>query len=90
VASASSAGFVPDIISVDGRMRVDCIRQAAATIGLSGVIILDDAERPEYAEGVQLLHSSGFRSLEFWGLAAGRCDRKCTQLFYRSENILGI
>ena len=43
-----------DLIFVDGRRRVDCLRTALKLIRDDGVVILHDAERNEYNEGIEL------------------------------------
>jgi hypothetical protein len=47
----------------------------------SGVIILDNSDRSEYAEAVAYLFEHGFRKLEFIGEIS---------IFYRGQNIFGI
>jgi hypothetical protein len=79
-----------DFISVDGRDRVRCLAYAVGRLSPAGVLVLVDSERPEYASGIATLRATGFRSLEFWGIAVGTIDRKCTTVFYRDGNILGI
>lgn len=80
----------PHLVSVDGRDRVRCMAAAMCQLAQDGVLVLDDAERFEYVSGLESMKAAGFRSLEFWGLASGRVERKCTMIFYRSGNILGV
>jgi hypothetical protein len=80
----------PDIVSVDGQDRVRCIAAALPRLSATAVLVLDDAERPEYAPAKDLLQAAGFRPVEFWGLAPGRVERKCTAIFYRMGNILEL
>jgi len=92
-AYADAPGEMPaaaDFISVDGRDRVRCLACAVGRLSPAGVLVLDDSERPEYASGIATLRVAGFRSLEFWGIAAGTIYRKCTTVYYRDDNILGI
>lgn len=44
-----------DLVLVDGRHRVECIRASIAKVKKSGYIILDDSDRPEYSEAFELL-----------------------------------
>lgn len=80
----------PVLVSVDGRDRVRCVQAALGALAPSGVLVLDDAERPEYAPAWTALRAAGFRAVEFWGLAPGGVERKCTAVFYRAGNELGL
>lgn len=90
VQAALEAGKKFDIIIVDGRKRVDCIKSCLAALKENGVMVLDDSERENYREGISFLRSHGFRQLDFWGIAPGSADEKCTSLFYRPGNCFGI
>jgi hypothetical protein len=79
-----------ELVSVDGRDRVRCVTAALGRLAPGGVLVLDDSERPEYAPARAALGAAGFRSVEFWGLAPGRVERKCTSVFYRSDNVLDL
>lgn len=80
-----------DIISIDGRDRVRCAKYAVSRIKDSGVIIWDDAEREEYQEGYDYLQQLGFKKLELTGLTYGYpAIEKCTAIFYKEGNVLGI
>lgn len=48
-----------DLIFVDGRERVRCLEFARKHVTQNGVVILHDAERPEYQEG-----KKGFKVIE--------------------------
>jgi len=87
---AAESGKQYNIIVVDGRRRVRCIINSISALCSDGVIVLDDSEREEYAEGVLFLRQHGFKRLDFWGIAPGMHDKKCTSVFYRTENCLGI
>jgi len=43
-----------DLIFVDGRNRVMCLKVAKTLVSKDGVVILHDAERTEYDEGIKL------------------------------------
>ena len=79
-----------DIVVVDGRERVNCIRQCGGALTPGGVVILDDSQDAEYAEGIRFLHDSGFRSITFEGLGPMTHLAKKTTIFYRPGNCLGI
>ena len=79
-----------DLIVVDGRDRVNCIKNCVESLTHDGVIILDDSEREKYKEGIDYLTSRGFKKIDFWGIALGLTYRKCTTIFYKSNNCFGI
>lgn len=79
-----------DVIIVDGRDRVNCIHKSIPRLNTGGVIVLDDSEREIYKEGIQSLRDQGFRQLDFWGISPGCIYHKCTSVFYKDANCLGI
>lgn len=79
-----------DVIIVDGRDRVNCIKQSVQALGEGGVIVLDDSEREEYKSGRAFLADMGFKHLDFWGIAPGIFYNKSTSVFYRPTNCLNI
>lgn len=79
-----------DIIVIDGRARVKCCKKAVDSLGANGVLILDDSERERYTECFSIMKKKDFRYIEFWGISAGDYNLKCTTIFYRSNNCLGI
>lgn len=81
---------MPSLISVDGRDRVSCVKAAWGKLSPNGVIVLDDTDRLEYEPAWHGLRDRGFKRLDFWGFAPGQAVRRCTTVFYRSENILGL
>ncbi len=80
----------PDLVSVDGNDRVRCVAAAWPRLNHRGVVVLDDAERPEYADAHTQLRTAGFRAVEFWGLAPDAVRQKCTTIFYRRDNVLDL
>lgn len=79
-----------DIIIVDGRDRVNCFKSSISCLNTNGVIILDDSERTEYSETYNVAKKLGFKHINFWGMAPGVINKKCTTIFYRMNNIFGI
>ena len=80
----------PDLVLVDGVDRAQCIEESLRRLAPGAVLVLDDAERDEYARSVAQLKDAGFRAVEFWGLAPGIAAAKCTTIFYRPDNVLGL
>ena len=79
-----------DLIIVDGRDRVNCCVNSIDVLSPAGVIVLDDSERKEYTSAISLLTERGFKKIDFWGIAPTVNYLKCTTVFYRSVNCLGI
>lgn len=79
-----------DVVVVDGRDRVNCIKQSFTALSERGVILLDDSQRERYLEGIVLAEAKGFRVLHMSGLKAtgGRTHR--ATILYRDGNCLGI
>jgi len=79
-----------DIVFIDGIHRNECSYNTVESLTEKGVIVLDDSERVEYSEGIEYITNKGFKKLNFWGIPPGMLIRKCTTLFYRNNNCLGI
>ncbi|TQV77646.1 glycosyltransferase [Exilibacterium tricleocarpae] len=79
-----------DIVIVDGRDRVNCVKQAVQKLSDRGVILLDDSHRHEYAEGLRYAKSQGFKTLDFTGLKPLWHKPGRTTLIYRSDNCFDI
>jgi hypothetical protein len=79
-----------DIVVIDGRDRVNCAAHAPEGLTPGGVIVWDNTNRGEYAEGMRGLEARGFRALAFTGLAPVMPDRTETTVFYRDRNCLEL
>ena len=88
--SSVNSGKQFDIIIVDGRDRVNCMKQSVEALNRRGVLILDDAQREEYRPGINYLGEKNFKRISFTGIAPGNLDEKNTDVFYRSDNCLNI
>ncbi|MFV0436280.1 MAG: class I SAM-dependent methyltransferase [Desulfopila sp.] len=86
----SRYGKTFDILVIDGRDRVNCIRNGLGALRDGGVVLWDNSDRQEYQPGYDLLEAAGFRRLDFWGGGALSTRRWCTSIFYRPDNCLGI
>jgi len=78
------------IILVDGVERVSCLKNNYTLLEDNGVMVLDDSEREEYLPGINFLVDKGFKKIDFWGLAPGVLNHKCTSIFYKVNNCLGL
>jgi hypothetical protein len=79
-----------NIAVVDGRDRVNCLRQALQAIPEDGVIILDDSHRTRYKACFNLTSQEGYRSLTIEGIKPGHTGLFSTTIFYRDNNCLNI
>ena len=79
-----------DIVIVDGRDRVNCCINSVSKLKENGVLIFDDAHRPEYQESYDYMIEQGFKRIDFTGVAAGFFFKKSTSLFYKDDNCLGV
>lgn len=79
-----------DVIVVDGRDRVNCVRHAIVKLNDRGVIILDDSDRERYAPAFGFVRNAGFRILSIRGVKPMSGRGHQTSIFYRDNNCLGI
>jgi hypothetical protein len=79
-----------DIVVVDGRDRVNCIKQSIGMLKAGGVVLLDDSQRERYIDGINYARSEGFRTLDFEGLKSTGLTLDRTTILYRDNNCLGL
>lgn len=79
-----------DVVVIDGRDRVNCARAALVALNAGGVVVWDNSDRPEYAEGHALLVAAGFRRVQFVGMAPVFNQKSETAVYYRDGNALGM
>ena len=79
-----------DIIVIDGRDRVNCIKNSLSCLRHDGVVIWDNSDLEKYREGYNFLIEKGFKRLDFYGLVPIYPLISCTSIFYRQNNCLDI
>jgi len=79
-----------DIIVIDGRRRVACVKNSLSALTDEGVVIWDNSDRTIYSEGYNFLKNNGFKRIDFWGMGPINSYSWCTSVFYRKDNVLGI
>jgi hypothetical protein len=79
-----------DIIVVDARDRIRCALNAGAGLKDGGVIVWDDTHQPHNREGCRRLRARGYRHVDFHGMGPITDGPKCTTVFYRDSNCLGL
>ncbi|MBS1531838.1 MAG: FkbM family methyltransferase [Bacteroidetes bacterium] len=87
---ATKTGKLYDMLIVDGMDRVNCCINNVVALKPGGVMILDDSERVDYGEATAFLAQKGFKRIDFWGTAPTVYYLKCTTIFYKDNNCLGI
>ena len=88
--AAASAGVDFDIIVIDGRDRVNCVKRSIDSLTSSGIFVWDNSNRSRYEEGFEFLRGRSFRRLDFHGLGPINIKPWTTSIFYRGANCLGI
>lgn len=79
-----------DVVIVDGRDRVNCVKHAVSKLAPGGVLILDDSQRGRYNEAWELMADKGFRSITFEGIVPMSVYGVSSTVFYRADNVFGI
>jgi hypothetical protein len=79
-----------DIVVIDGRDRVNCGKNCLSAVKKGGVIIWDDSDRDDYAEGYDHLLNNGYKRIDFEGIGPVRVDKRSNAIFYKEMNCLGI
>ncbi len=79
-----------DLIIIDGRDRVRCAVQSVGALSSGGVLLWDNAERPNYAVGLDELRGLGFRRVDFDDIAPVEPIRTRTSILYRDRNVLDL
>ncbi|MFO7657509.1 MAG: hypothetical protein R6W78_10610 [Bacteroidales bacterium] len=73
-----------DLIVIDGRRRVNCIKIAANKIQGDGLIVLDDSDRIEYQDGINHLINLGFKKINFTGISPLAFINRKTTIFFKT------
>ncbi len=79
-----------DVVVVDGRDRIHCLQQCLDRLSSRGVVVLDDAQRPEYRTGIDWMTDRGFKHLSLEGLRPNGFEADRVSFFYRDGNCFGL
>ena len=79
-----------DVVVVDGRDRVNCVKQSMQALSSRGVIVLDDSERAKYAPAISYAQENGYLTVDFDGLKPTASSWCRSTILYRRENCLGL
>lgn len=81
-------GAQHDVVLIDGICRERCLAVAARALSPAGVMLLDDADRPAYADALAALVAQGFRTLPLKSFRPGGLTLTECALIYRDGNCL--
>lgn len=79
-----------DVIVVDGRDRVNCMKQGLKRLSANGVFVFDNSQRAHYREGIEQVKGGGFKELQLSGIAPMTQAESFTSILYRADNCFGI
>jgi glycosyltransferase involved in cell wall biosynthesis len=79
-----------EVIIIDGIHRENFTPMLASKLAEGGVIILDNSERSAYRPLKAGFISSGFKEIEFFGIAPMTQAATVTSVFYKDSNVFGI
>ncbi len=79
-----------DMIIVDGRDRVNCVKKSISSLSEKGVLVFDNSNVECYQEAILFLKDHNFRCIDFHGIGPIKTISTCTTVFYRENNCLGI
>jgi hypothetical protein len=75
-----------DVVVVDGRVRNACIKRAIRHVKPGGLIVLDNSERPRYADAIDYLQRRGWRRQVLTGPVPATAHFSATSFFTKPSN----
>jgi protein O-GlcNAc transferase len=78
------------VVFIDGRDRVNCVRNSLDALKPAGVLILDNSDVESYGMALELMRVQGFKRLDFVGPGPITAAVWRTSIFYRNQNCLNI
>jgi len=79
-----------NIIIIDGRDRVNSVKNSVHKLTEDGVFIFDNSGLKQYTEAVSFLNGNKFKSIDFWGMSPITSHYTNTSIFYKNDNCLEI
>jgi predicted O-methyltransferase YrrM len=79
-----------DIVIIDGRERVQCVKNSIKALKKDGIIIFDNSDRIEYEEAYYFLTEHKFKKIDFRGIGAIGHTEWQTTIYYRDYNCFEI
>lgn len=78
------------VVIIDGRDRVNCLKNSILSLKEDGVCILDDSSRENYKDAFKFMEKNGFKNITFSGLQSTGLKENATTVFYRKNNCFEI
>lgn len=88
--AAQNCDQLPDIVIIDGRDRVNCLKQSLPCCNANSVFVFDDTHRERYRVGLEWATQQGYKLLRFEGLKPGGLELNQSTLIYKPNNNFGI
>jgi hypothetical protein len=79
-----------DLIIIDGRDRINCLKQSFKNLSEAGVVVFDDSHREKYSEAFSTAGELGFKCLNLSGIKPTGYEIEQSTIFYRDGNCLDI
>ncbi|GIK23441.1 MAG: hypothetical protein LC122_04105 [Chitinophagales bacterium] len=78
------------LIIIDGRDRVNCVKNSINSLYDDGVVVFDNSDLSKYSDATHFLFNLGYKKIDFWGLSPVTGHNNCTSIFYKNNNCLNI
>ncbi len=88
--AVAESGKRYDLVIIDGKKRIACVKAAIDHLSDRGIIIYDDTDREKSRGVVQLLKNKGFKHLPFIGFSPIEFMKCETLIFYKDGNLLEL
>lgn len=75
-----------DLVSVDGRSRVACVRQAYAKVKPGGMVLLDNSDRRDYFGASLFMRDKGCEEINFHGLVGYETPLSQTTIWIKPKS----
>lgn len=72
-----------DLVVIDGRHRTAALARAVSRMGERSLVLLDDSDRPQYAEAIRALAGEEVARTDFFGFSPAVAHFRCTSIFSR-------
>ena len=88
--AAQESDTPPDVVIIDGRDRVNCLKQTLPCCPATTVFVFDDTHRQKYESGLEWATQQDYKILRFEGLKPGGLELNQSTLIYKPGNVFGV
>ena len=88
--AAQHSDAAPNVVIIDGRDRVNCLKQTVPSCPETTVFVFDDTHREKYQDGLAWATQQNYKLLRFEGLKPGGLELNQSTLVYKPGNVFGI